>query len=907
MSSKLTFSLVFVLMLALVAGPALAQTVYISDALNDADGGESETDPLAMSGFIVFEMPAAGQGSGDDANGIDGSVAVVTAGDAANFPDIADLFAFGGTIELVLKQGEGLTGTPGKDKKEKDLLHRLAITEIMWGTNASDTTSPATPAGDQWIEVYNPAGADLKAGDDLRLVFTSNQRIERDKVTFKVATAGSNVSAGMYDAGSNTADTVYTVVDRVSVVNRFGARWAPKGQSGRTEATDDHPVQNLVSMYRKRSTNDAKDGYKYDKDGKPDGDKFGDGTDGGQWEKSVGRINMSGNFIGTPGAVQQDDGGQVVSTKAPASLPATSVIINEIYNSFDLQWIELHNTGDTEVNIKNWEMEAAYPFTANLQRVFAIPDKDTKIPAGGFLVITNKDPADSILAGGVDLYDTNNDKFPAGANHLYIVIEPGSETAGDNEQPNGSKANQWMLLEGFMLVLRNGNDKNNHEKIVDIAGNLFVKVANDTIVTDVWPLKGWTVPDNLGTAAEQEARWSPYTLSADPSRTYARKEQRSRANRLHKEDWEPNVGFRGGLGYDPNVDRAMAPGTPGYANNAQKDKPADITGEIVISEIMYDAGPNGNLAQWIELYNSSMTEAANLKDWEFEIRNIDTDVESYVDAKFKFDGDAVILPNQTLLLVSDRSSASDVVANRVYNLYQKHRNDLGLSVRKSVLLSSEGFHLALRDKDGNTVDDAGNVMLDGPRRTVMWELHETGGDMRFSIIRSFGTRATYDGNRGIAHDGTLASSWYTAQSVGSYYGHRDDVGSPGHREGSPLPVSLSSFRPVRDKATGEVVIRWVTESELNNAGFNILRSETKESEFKVINVKGIIAGHGTTSEKHVYTYTDTTAKPNIVYYYQIEDVSLDGKRTTLATTHLRGKVTATGKVTTTWADLKAAD
>ena len=47
-----------------------------------------------------------------------------------------------------------------------------------------------------------------------------------------------------------------------------------------------------------------------------------------------------------------------------------------------------------------------------------------------------------------------------------------------------------------------------------------------------------------------------------------------------------------------------------------------------------------------------------------------------------------------------------------------------------------------------------------------------------------------------------------------------------------------------DKATGAVVIRWITESELNNAGFNILRSESKYSDFKVVNVKGIIPGHG---------------------------------------------------------------
>ena len=261
-------------------------------------------------------------------------------------------------------------------------------------------------------------------------------------------------------------------------------------------------------------------------------------------------------------------------------------------------------------------------------------------------------------------------------------------------------------------------------------------MVSDTIVTDVWPLKGWTVPGDRDDADFGDAANS---LGQNTGKTYARIEQKSGDNRLHKDHWRMD-GMVGGLGYDPGVDLAIAPGTPGYANNAQKANPADITGEVVISEIMYDAGANGNLVQWIELYNSSMTQSALLNgDWELEIRNIDTDVESYVDAKFDFK-DAVILPNQTLLLVSDRSSASDVQSNRVYNLYQQHRNELGLSARKSILLSSVGFHLELRYKE-TVVDEAGNVMLDGPRRTVQWALPEMGGDMRYSIVRGFGTMA----------------------------------------------------------------------------------------------------------------------------------------------------------------------
>ena len=119
--------------------------------------------------------------------------------------------------------------------------------------------------------------------------------------------------------------------------------------------------------------------------------------------------------------------------------------------------------------------------------------------------------------------------------------------------------------------------------------------------------------------------------------------------------------------------------------------------------------------------------------------------------------------------------------------------------------------------------------------------------------------------------------------------------------GEPLPVNLSHFRA--ELTDAGVVLRWVTESELNNAGFNILRSETKNSEFKIIN-SALIQGAGTTSERHDYTWKDTTAKPNVVYYYRIEDISHAGIRKQLATVRMRGYVSAAGKLTTKWGDLK---
>ena len=118
---------------------------------------------------------------------------------------------------------------------------------------------------------------------------------------------------------------------------------------------------------------------------------------------------------------------------------------------------------------------------------------------------------------------------------------------------------------------------------------------------------------------------------------------------------------------------------------------------------------------------------------------------------------------------------------------------------------------------------------------------------------------------------------------------------------TPLPVTLSHCRA--EYTDAGVVLKWTTESELDNAGFYIYRSETKEGEFKVVNPT-MVQGAGTTSERNEYTWTDTTAKPNTVYFYQIEDISHVGERKRLATVRLRGLVSASGKLLTKWADLK---
>ena len=100
------------------------------------------------------------------------------------------------------------------------------------------------------------------------------------------------------------------------------------------------------------------------------------------------------------------------------------------------------------------------------------------------------------------------------------------------------------------------------------------------------------------------------------------------------------------------------------------------------------------------------------------------------------------------------------------------------------------------------------------------------------------------------------------------------------------------------------MIRWTTESAVDNAGFNLLRGTSLQEPFTKIN-PALIAGAGTTGEARVYTFTDATAKPGVVYYYRLEEVSLGGVRQRLATVRLRGQVSARGKLTKRWSELKS--
>ena len=563
---------------------------------------------------------------------------------------------------------------------------------------------------------------------------------------------------------------------------------------------------------------------------------------------------------------------------AASAVPRTPLVFNEFGNGADAtnDWLELRNVTGAAVSLKDWELSVVE--NGEQKDVSLIVFPDVSVPANGLLLISNSAPDKTPLAAGDDI-------------------------AGSVEAKNGGLAHLSLVNSGlalpddgkFLLILRNAKEKlGKNEAFVDVAGgggsdtDAFIRDRTGNYDTHVWPLQvldapGGDTEDALGSGTV----W-----------------QRAKANVVgyHKDAWT-EAAFTG-LGYDRQVTQSAATaGTPGYPNGAAKATVSTPKGSVTISEIMVDTA-DGTLPQWIELYNRSKTEVLNLNRWQLELQNINSaDLIGRPIVTLTL-GEKLLQPNQTLLIVAGEARASSrahLPADRIYNLFELHQKNLRVKTPRDTFLSNVGFYLKLTDSEGELVDEVGNT--DGNRRTddaPAWALpvSEVEG-ARSSLIRR------YDDD--VARNGKNRASWVSAANIKAidgelYYGHRNDRGTPGWRAGGALPVELAGFSVSRTDA-GAVVLTWATESEVDNAGFNLRRSEHLDGSFTLLN-SALIAGAGTTGERQTYAFTDTSAKPGVEYYYQLEEVSFAGKPQLLSMRLLRGPVSAANRQLRTFGEIK---
>ena len=591
----------------------------------------------------------------------------------------------------------------------------------------------------------------------------------------------------------------------------------------------------------------------------------------------------------------------------PSKIAMDRIIFNEFRNAPDDKndWLELKNISDEPVSLKDWEVSQVLPHavrpapsqlepTAMDRDIVTFPN--TMLPPGGVLLIVNTGPRETDLIRGQDITapDANPDRFPQ-----YLV-------APEMKLPR----------QPHLLILRSVRDKNGTpEAVEDVVGNYFESWMD--YATNIWPLGAtpWN-PAFLAAPLTDEGVYARI-LEAEPSYTVEfplRLGGTALVTNVYESPftapyrgylaiaWQVS-GYNDGIGYDPQIAKTAALGTPGY--------PRDVvvrtggTGQISFSEVM--CAPTAGqvpLPQWIELYNNSSTEVVDLEGWTLNIEGQYGRKRLYLSLELK---PFSVLPNATVVLVTGVGrNSGHFPEGRVYDLSVHHLLEQSIRDQKQLQrqgwLSATAFGLKLLDRDGVLIDAGGNLDGEPGRETPVWSLPVSGiaGGVRRSLVRRY--------TDGVATSGGASESWRVSASgaleVQTYWGNPSDIGTPLWRKGGVLPVALSSFRA--DRTAAGVVVKWTTASETGNAGFNLLRSETKEGVFVKVNPV-LILGAGTTAEGQSYTYQDTTAGLNTAYVYRLEEVSLSGVRSVVATVRLRGHLSAANKVLWKWADVKIAD
>ena len=86
-----------------------------------------------------------------------------------------------------------------------------------------------------------------------------------------------------------------------------------------------------------------------------------------------------------------------------------------------------------------------------------------------------------------------------------------------------------------------------------------------------------------------------------------------------------------------------------------------------------------------------------------------------------------------------------------------------------------------------------------------------------------------------------------------------------------LPVELTSFTTYI--TCKNVILKWKTETEVNNYGFEVQRSKNKNE----WNVLGFVKGNGNSSSPQTYSYIDKGIMSAGKYHYRLRQIDNDGK------------------------------
>ena len=146
----------------------------------------------------------------------------------------------------------------------------------------------------------------------------------------------------------------------------------------------------------------------------------------------------------------------------------------------------------------------------------------------------------------------------------------------------------------------------------------------------------------------------------------------------------------------------------------------------------------------------------------------------------------------------------------------------------------------------------------------------TGTASNFRLLYRSGTSGAFSS---AATGSSISGDVVTFNSVSL----QDGYYAMGTEGDASLPVELTSFELLETRNDG-ITLQWVTESEINNLGFNLDRKTpiTDWSQIASYVTHPALQGQGSVSYQTIYTFTDNTVQENERYDYRLSDVDYDG-------------------------------
>nr|HQV33393.1 lamin tail domain-containing protein [Calditrichia bacterium] len=293
---------------------------------------------------------------------------------------------------------------------------------------------------------------------------------------------------------------------------------------------------------------------------------------------------------------------------------------------------------------------------------------------------------------------------------------------------------------------------------------------------------------------------------------------------------------------------------------------AQQSGEVVITEILYNpASDEGTvLTQAMEIVN--LTNAPiNLNNWTIDDEDGDGP-NTLPNVTLPAFGVAVICGGSSVDYTAAFGSTAGYLLISLDDLAQTMFN-------MSNSPSAVSEIIQLRDENGDLVDevnydDATPWPSDAPQTSVYLALPNGSINATSNDDGSNWANAADGVDGGYLSTGGATWNAVETTSLGTVNGDNS------------LPVSLSAFSATAGDQ--RVTLRWTTQSEINNVGFEILRSTSENGTYSLYDSyqnNSALRGQFNTQDQTNYNFVDNFVANDFTYFYKLVDVDVNGTRT----------------------------